>query len=138
MKVLLGIVLAAALVNPAPAFAAPAPKKAIASPEVQKEFASFIGKFRAALKANDSTAVAGMTQLPFMKDSAISDAAQFHEKIYKREFNAKARACIQRSKAIFDRDGHNNDYYSIFCGEDIFVFSKTPAGFLFTDISVND
>ena len=137
MKVLLRIVLAAALVQLAPAFAQ-APKKAVASPALQKEFAGFIEKFRAALKANDSAAVAGMTRLPFMNDSSTRDAAQFREKIYKPEFTAKNRACIQRGKAIYDRDGDNNDSYSIFCGDLIFVFTKTPAGFLFTDISMND
>ena len=36
---------------------AQAPKKAVASPALQKEFDGFIGKFRAALKVNDSAAV---------------------------------------------------------------------------------
>ena len=137
MKFLLRIVLAAALMHLAPAFAQ-APKNAVAPPALQKEFDGFIAKFRGALKANDSAAVAGMTQLPFMKDNSIRDAAQFRDKIYKREFTAKTRACVQRGKAVYDRDGLNNDYYVIFCGDDIFVFTKTPAGFLFTEIGMND
>ena len=137
MKILLRIVLTAALGHLAPAFAQ-APKKAVASPALQKEFDGFIAKFRAALKANDSAAVAGMTRLPYMNDSSIRDAAQFREKVYKRDFTAKNRACIQRGKAVYDRDGENNDNYFIFCGEDIFVFTKTPAGFLFTEVGVND
>ena len=135
---MLRIVLAAALVHLAPAFAQAAPKNAVASPALQQEFDGFIGKFRAALKANDSAAVAGMTRLPFMNDGSIRDAAQFHEKIYKREFTAKKRACIQRGKAVYDRDGENNDNYFVFCGDLIFVFTKTPAGFLFTEVGVND
>jgi hypothetical protein len=131
------IVLAAALVHAAPAFAQ-APKKAVASPALQKEFDDFIGKFRAALKANDSAAVAGMTRLPFMNDGSIGDATQFREKVYKRDFTAKSRACIQRGKAVYDRDGENNDNYFIFCGELIFVFTRTPAGFLFSEIGMND
>ena len=139
MKFLLRIVLAAALAHLAPAFAQ-APKNAVAPPALQKEFDGFIAKFRAALKANDSAAVAVavMTQLPFMKDNSIRDAAQFRDKIYKREFTAKTRACVQRGKAVYDRDGLNNDYYVIFCGDDIFVFTKTPKGFLFTEIGMND
>jgi hypothetical protein len=131
------MMLAAALVTLAPA-AAQAAKNAVASPAVQKEFDGFIEKFRAALKANDSAAVAGMTRLPFMNDSAVRDAAQFRAKTYPTTFTAKNRACIQRGKAFYDRDQENNDYYSIFCGELIFVFTKTPAGFLFTDVGVND
>ena len=137
MKLLLRIVLTAALVHLAPAFAQ-APKKAVASPALQKEFAGFIEKFRAALKANDSAAVAGMTRLPFMNNASIRDVAQFREKVYKPDFTAKNRACIQRGKAVYDRDQENNDNYFIFCGEDIFVFTKTPAGFIFTEVGVND
>jgi hypothetical protein len=139
MKFWLRIVLAAALVPLAPAFAQ-APKNAPknAPPALQKEFDGFIAKFRTALKANDSAAVAGMTRLPFMKEASIGDAAQFREKIYKPDFTAKNRACIQRGKAVYDRDGENNDNFFIFCGEKIFVFTNTPAGFLFTEIGVND
>ena len=137
MKFLPRIVLATALVNLAPAVAQA--KDAVASPAVQKEFDGFIEKFRAALRTNDSAAVAGMTRLPFMNDSAIRDAAQFGAKTYRTSFTAKNRACIQRGKAIYARDGEKNDSYSFFCGDElIFVFTKTPAGFLFTDISVND
>ncbi|WP_258767212.1 MULTISPECIES: hypothetical protein [Bradyrhizobium] len=137
MGFLLRIMLATALVNLAPAVAQ-APKQAVASPALQKEFDGFIEKFRAALKANDSAAVAGMTLLPFMNDSAIRDAAQFRAKTYSTFFTAKNRACIQRAKAVYDRDQEKNDYYSVFCGQDMFVFTKTPAGFLFTDIGAND
>ena len=137
MKFWLRIVLAAALVHLAPAFAR-TPKNAVAPPALQKEFDGFIAKFRTALKAADSAAVAGMTRLPFMNDGSIRDAAQFREKVYKPDFTAKNRACIQRGKAVYDRDGENNDNFFIFCGEQIFVFTNTPAGFLFTDIGVND
>ena len=137
MKLLLRLLLAAALVNLAPAIAQ-AQKKTVASPAVQKEFDGFIEKFRAALKTNDSAAIAGMTQLPFMNDSAIRDAAQFRAKTYATFLTAKNRACIQRGKAIYDRDGENNDSYSVFCGQHIFVFTRTRAGFLFTDIGAND
>ena len=137
MKFLLRIVLAAALVHLAPAFAQP-PKKAVGSPALQKEFDGFITKFRAALKANDSAAVAAMTGLPFMNDGSIRDAAQFREKVYKPDFTTKNRACIQRGKAVYDRDGENNENYFIFCGELIFSFTKTPAGFLFSAVDMND
>ena len=136
MGFLLRIALAAALVNLAPAVAQA--KSAVASPALQKEFDGFMEQFRAALKANDSAAVAGMTRLPFMNDSAIRDAAQFRAKTYATFFTAKNRACIQNGKAVYDRDQEKNDYYSVFCGQHMFVFTKTKAGFLFTDIGAND
>jgi len=137
MKMLLTFTLAVSLASLAPAVAQ-APKKATASPELQKEFQGFITKFRVAVKANDPAAVATMTRLPFMAENSVRDATQFRAKIYATSFTAKNRACLQRSKAVYDRDGNNNDSYAIFCGDDIFVFTKTSSGFLFTDISVND
>src|SRR5262245_55050643 len=121
--------LATALLNLAPAVAK-TPKEPVASPALQKEFDGFFEKFRAALKANDSAAIAGMTRLPFMNDSAIRDAAQFRAKTYATSFKAKNRACLQRGKALYQREEDKTDTYSVFCGEDIFVFTKTPAGFL--------
>jgi hypothetical protein len=137
MRFLLRIVFAAAVTHLAPAFAQ-TPKKATASPALEKEFDGFIQKFRAALKANDSAAIAGMTRMPFEYDGANRNAAQFRAKAYPATFTTKNRSCIQRGKAVYDRDGENHDNYFIFCGDLIFVFAKTPAGFLFTDISVND
>lgn len=134
MKALLKIALTIALVNSVPA-SAQTPKTEVASPALQKEFEVFIGKFRAALKANDSAAVAGMTKYPFGNDA---DAAQFRARTYPGIFTAKNRACIQRGKGVYNRDGLNDDNFFIFCGNNIFVFTKTPAGFLFTEVGEND
>lgn len=136
MKFLLSLVLAATLATPA--IAAPAPKDPVASPELQKEFASFIEKFRAAVKANDPDAVAGMSKMPFVNHTDMRSAAEFRDKVYKTNFTPKVRACIQRAKAVYDRDGDNNDNFFIFCGDEIYIFTKTPAGFQFTEIGVND
>lgn len=135
MRIFSIIVVASALMIPALA-SAQAPKKA--PPAVQAEFEGFIAKFRAALKADDAAAVAGMTKLPFMGDKAYSDAAQFRAKGYQEFFPAKDRACVQRKKAVYDRDGENNDSYHVLCSETIFTFTRTPAGFLFTDVGMND
>jgi hypothetical protein len=137
MSILFRIFLALAFMSPALALAQ-APKKAVASPALQAEFDKFIASFRKALKANDAAAVAGMTKLPFMGDKNYSDAAQFRAKGYAEFLPARDRACIQRKKAVYERDQENNDNYFIFCGEQIFTFTRTPAGFLFTDIGVND
>lgn len=137
MKSVLTILLATALLSLAPSVAK-AEKKVVPSAALQKEFDDFIAKFRAALSANDPAAVAALTQLPFMNEKDVGDAAQFRAKTYKTFFTPKNRACIQRGKAIYDRDQEKHESYSIFCGEPIFVFTKTPSGFLFTDIGVND
>ena len=137
MNILFRIVLAFAFMGSTLAFGQ-APREAVPSPALQAEFDGFIAGFRKALKANDAAAVASMTKLPFMGDKAYSTAAQFQAKGYREFLPAKDRACIQRKKAVYDRDGENNDNYFIFCGEQIFTFTRTPAGFLFTDVGVND
>lgn len=137
MKTLPALLIAAALASLAPALAQ-APAKAVASAAVQKEFGEFIGKFRAALKANDPVAIAAMTKLPYMADAAISDAAQFRAKAWPRDFGAKSRACLQRTKPVYDRDGNRNEIYAIACGGSIFTFTKAPAGFQLTDVDVAD
>lgn len=105
---------------------------------VQKEFDGFIAKFRAAVKADDRAAVVAITKLPFQDDASIATADQFYKEIYAQDFTKKNRACIVKTKAVYDRDEEGHDNYYITCYELIFTFTKTPAGFLFTDISVND
>lgn len=67
-----------------------------------------------------------------------ADAAQFRARVNPEVLPVKDRACIRRTKAIYDRDQENNDNYFVFCGEHIFTFTRTPAGFLFTDVRMND
>ena len=136
MKMMSCFLLVAAFAHYAPSNAQAQEKAAPAA--VRQEFDGFIKKFRTALKANDAKAVAGLARLPFQNDSAIGDAAQFGAKIYKPDFTPKTRACLQREKPAYDRDGEGNDTYAIACGEVIFVFTRTPAGFLLTDIGMND
>ncbi|MBN9063708.1 MAG: hypothetical protein J0H41_14830 [Rhizobiales bacterium] len=114
------------------------PKKAVAPPALQAEFDGFIAKFRAALKANDSAAVSGMTRFPFEHDSSYPDSAQFRAKAYPAIFTPKTRDCIQRGKAVYDRDGDSHDNYFIFCGKNIFTFTKMSSSFLFVEIGAND
>ena len=135
MRAFFTIVFSFAVLQGAPALAEASKK---AAPAVQAEFASFMGKFSAALKADDAATVASMAKLPFQGDIGVSDAAQFRAKIYKNSFSPKARACLQRGTAVYDRDQENNDNFQIFCGKAIFIFTKTPAGFLLTDIGDDD
>jgi hypothetical protein len=136
MKALLKIALTIALLNFSPAFAQ-APKNrsclACGAEGVQRLHREIPGGAQSERCVRNHV---GMTRFPFGSNAA--DAAEFRAKIYPDVFNAKTRTCIQRGKAVYDRDGLNNDNFFIFCGEDIFVFTKTPAGFLFTEIGVND
>jgi hypothetical protein len=105
---------------------------------LRQEFDSFLAKFREALKANDAVAVAGMTRLPFMGDPASGDTVKFSSKIYPGLFSTKVRRCLARSKPAYDRDQQGNDNFHIVCGEEIFYFTKSPQGFLFAEVGMND
>lgn len=137
MRTVFGLVLAAAFASSTLALAQ-APQNRTAPRALQTEFDGFITRFRAALTANDSAAVARMTQLPFEHGASYPDAATFRARAYPAIFTAAVRACIQRERGVYDRDGENNDSYFIFCGQKIFIFTKTPSGFLFKDIGAND
>ena len=138
MKMLSRLMIAALLLQSIPTFAQAQKKTAEAPAALRREFDAFLAKFRAALKANDPAAVAGMTQLPFMKNDYYGDVTQFPTKGYPYLFPAKVRRCIADSNADHDRDHEGNDSFFISCGEEIFVFSKTPRGFLFTAVGMND
>ncbi len=70
-----------------------------------------------------------MTRFPYVTNRSVRDAEQLRAKTYAQDFNAKRRACIQRSKAVYDRDGENNDNYFIFCGDEIFTLTEDVGGF---------
>ena len=134
-RVLLAIAAALVLSPAFPVIAGSSEETPLA---VQAEFSAFFTKFKAALKANDAIAVADLAKLPFQNDPAVSNVAQFKATIYAENFTRQNRACLQRGKTIHDRDQENNDVYQVFCSELIFTFSRTPVGFRFTDIAVND
>ncbi len=105
--------------------------------EVQKSYDRFITGFRTALKADDSAAVTELTLFPFYWGE-MRDAAYFRKNIYAKVFTRKARDCIARGRGLYARDGLGKDNFTIVCGEDLFVFTGTPAGFRFSEVGVND
>lgn len=137
MRASMRVALATAVISSPLAFAQMS-MAATASRAVQAEFDGFIAKFRAALKADDSAAVTSMTRLPFEYGTSYPNAAAFRAKAYPAIFSAKVRACIGREKPVYDRDGENNESFFIFCGQKIFIFTRTASGFLFKEIGTND
>jgi hypothetical protein len=129
-------ILAAALV--AAFVATPATAKPERAPaDVQKRYDQFITGFRAALKANDAAAVASMTAFPFYWNG-MRDGAYFQKVVYPKAFPRKVRDCIARGRSFYDRYDTGKDAFTIFCGEQLFVFTGDADGFRFTDIGVND
>jgi hypothetical protein len=105
--------------------------------DLQKDYDQFITKFRAALKANDAGAVTEMTKFPFYSGE-MRDAAYFRKNIYSAIFPAKIRKCLARGKGVYSHAPNGEDSFTLFCGEDLFLFTQTPEGFRFAEAGVND
>lgn len=119
MRILLSVLLVAFLGLFQAAFAA-------------DEFPTFFAQFKTALKKRDKTALANMTKLPFLYNSKNLQKAQFIGKI-DEILPAKLASCFEKEKPVSD-----GGYWSAFCGEQIYIFSKVNGKYMFTDIGVND
>jgi len=105
------------------------------SAEIKPEagsFPAFWAQFKAAVQKRDKEAVARMTKFPFM--------GQYHSKAefikgYALILDERTRRCFSKAKPVKDDKG---DSYSVFCGEEIFTFSKANGEYRFTDIGMND
>lgn len=120
------------------ALAQRAPATPAASPAVAAEFRQFLAGFRQALRANDASAVAGLTRMPIYYDDAHRDRAYFESRIYRRMFTQRDRTCLQTARPVYDRDGEGTEGFSLFCGETIFMFTKKADGFRFEGTHPND
>ena len=95
-------------------------------------FTSFWSQFRQAVVDGKKEAVADLTKLPFLMDGASNNRAAFLRK-YDSLFTTAIRTCFRNAKPVRETDA-----YSVFCGEQIFVFSQSGGRYLFSDIGVND
>ena len=107
---------------------------------IQAEFNIFIEKFRAAVKANDGSAVASMSRFPFLHMSDQYDEPAFRKQVYPKLFTSRVRACLQRGKGAYALDGLGNHNYSLFCDQTIFLMAKgkNDTEFKFAETGPND
>ena len=99
-----------------------------------RSFPAFWAQFKAAVAKGDKTAIAEMTKIPFPYGTKHLSKAEFIQECGKL-FDQKTRKCFAKAKPVKEDD---RESYSVFCGEDIFVFSKENGEFLFSDIGMND
>ena len=95
-------------------------------------FTAFWVKFKDAIAKNDKQRVADMTKLPIMMGGIDHDRAAFIKE-YPTLFTLKMRRCIPRAKPT-----KTEEYYEIFCGDQIFLFGKVDGVWKFVEIGVND
>jgi hypothetical protein len=123
MHIRLGAVAALALIVAAPAMAAPT-----------DGFGAFWPTFQAAAARDDAKALATMVVLgPALGDDGAS-FARFHA----GALGPKVRRCLAKTEPVRDVDPQGNLNYFAFCGEIIYVFSKTGGTWKLTDLGAND
>lgn len=109
------------------------------SQEAQKDqsFAAFWTQFKAAVAKKDKEAVAAMTNFPVEIGENVTKA-EFLKK-YPEFFDQKVQKCFAKGKPVKDDEAPaGRGTYSLFCGEEIFIFEKVDGTYRFTGIGVND
>ena len=120
-----------------------------------QSFAVFWAEFKAAVAKNDKEAVAAMTKFPFELGERITRAAFIKQ--YNEIFSQKVRRCFTKEKPVNDYQSYldgvkeakkhsmalphaqqDRGSYSMFCGEDIFLFERVEGKYRFTGVGVND
>ena len=115
-------------------------------------FNSFWTEFKAAVAKGDKEAVASMTRFPFYLDKELTKA-EFIRK-YNVVFNRPIQRCIARTKPTNDYQAYlkmlkqypkqqlpkqdDTGSYSLYCGEEIYLFAIVDGKYKFTEIGVND
>lgn len=95
-------------------------------------FDAFWTKFKTAVVKKDKSAVASMTKFPCLLDSDQLNKAQFFAK-YDQIFDKSTVGCFAKAKPMQDKGS-----YLIFCGEEIYYFSKVNGSWMLTENGVND
>jgi hypothetical protein len=102
-------------------------------------FSAFWTKFKAAVAKDDKEAVASMTKLPYPywtgREMKNLDKAAFI-KIYPRIFTRSVKRCFTKAKPVREEVDPNS--YSVFCGNEIYVFTLVDGTFKFIEVGADD
>lgn len=95
----------------------------VASVSAQTSWTAFWTRFKTAVAKNDRKTVSSLSKEP------LSDTD------YKQMFGTSARRnCFAKAKAVKDEQGN----YSVFCGEQGYLFQKVDGQFKFIEGFAND
>jgi hypothetical protein len=109
---------------------------ALAAHAADDSFAAFYKHFAAAAAADDQKSLAGLTVLG--PGLAGSNGPLTFAEIHKAYLTASERRCLAKAMPKGGKDGNGAPEYAAFCGQLIYVFTKTPAGWRWTDLSPDD
>jgi hypothetical protein len=107
---------------------------ALAAPD--DGFAAFWAKFAAAVAKDDQAALAGMVVIgPGLYDDAPHPTfAMVHAAIFK----PSQRKCLAAAHPDSQVDGNGAVEHAAYCGQLIYVFTKSGGAWKLTDMSAND
>jgi hypothetical protein len=98
-------------------------------------FAAFYKTFAAAIAKDDQQALAGMVELsPGLDDNGTP---MTFAKLHHAVLGPAARRCLAKG-GWSSSNGAGSPEYGVTCGQTIYVFSKTKAGWRLTDLSAAD
>ena len=94
-----------------------------------ESFATFWAGFKSAVAKSDKEAVVAATKFPYYGQLSKAEFIQQYSTLFTKE----VRKCFATAKPVKDRD-----YYFVFCGEEIFTFTKVNGAYKFTGVDMND
>jgi hypothetical protein len=100
---------------------------------VDPGWSDFWRSFTAAAAKDDQATLARLTQL----GAGMGDDNTF-AKIHRDYLKPSQRTCLAHGRPTRDVDQEGGINYSVFCGHLIYVFTKTSAGWQWTDMSPDD
>jgi hypothetical protein len=103
-------------------------------PAQHEPFAAFFARFKSAVAKNDKEAVAAATQLPAIYPNNPQAKAAFL-KDYPSTFTKTVQKGFASAKPVRTP---GRDSYSVFCGDQYFLFEKVNGVYKFTDFGPND
>jgi hypothetical protein len=109
------------------------PSAAAAAPD--DGFAAFYKTFAAAIAKDDRPALAGMVELSAGLDD--NGKPMTFAKLHHAVLGPAARRCLAKGEPS-SNGGAGPPDYGVTCGQTIYVFSKTKAGWRLTDLSAAD
>jgi hypothetical protein len=99
-------------------------------------FAAFWKLFSAAAASDDVASLQTMVALGSISDS--SSRPMTFTQVHAAYLKAPARRCLGKAHPVAGVDGYGAVTYSAFCGQLIYVFTRTGGAWKLTDLSPDD
>ena len=90
--------------------------------DAEADFGAFLARWREAIVANDAVAIAGMTQVPFLFESAPLDRAGVARAVVPALLTADVRRCLRTAPPL-----REDDRYVLACAPYLVYFGRVDG-----------